>query len=134
MVGDADARRRDLEKQNERDASKLLNSNKAYNIGNAIGLGGTMLTAGLGLIGAKGITDPGLTAIGMAGGALTAGLGFGIGKHVGKKQTGLDDLPKWIANNTSKYKVNTDDLESDIRWLDVQQLAKLRNKQYYADM
>lgn len=133
MVGEADNRRHDLENQNNRDARKTLGANKAYNIGNAIGVGSAVVGSTLGLLGAKGIIDPTIATYAVGGSVLTSTLGFGIGSYVGKKQTGLNDPAKWQAANMKKYTIDTSDLGMDIRWLDTQQLAKLRNKQYYAD-
>lgn len=133
LIGDADTRRQDLEEANYKDARKALWGNKSYRVGNALGIGGTVLAPSLMLLGASGITDPALSTYAAGGAALTAALGFGIGNYKAKKETGLDDLPKWQAKNTQKYKINTDDLGMDIRWLNVQDLAKLRNQQYYAD-
>jgi len=133
MVGEAANRINDLVDQNNRDAQKALGANKAYNIGNAIGVGSAVVGSTLGLLGAKGIIDPTIATYAVGGSVLTSTLGFGIGSYVGKKQTGLNDPAKWQAENMKKYTIDTSDLGIDIIWLDTQQLAKLRNKQYYAD-
>ena len=133
-VGDADKRRRDLEKQNERDAAKELRGNMAYRLGTILGAGSAATTASLGLIGGMGLANPAVAAAGMGGSAILGGLGYGVGSHIGKKQTGLDDQDKWSVQNLKKYDLNTSNLDYDVKWLTTSQLAKFKNGLHERDL
>jgi hypothetical protein len=133
FLANADRRRQDLDKWNRKDAAKALNTNKSYNIGNAIGLGSATLGGLMLVAGAKGLVDPKIATYIGAGSAVASGLGFGIGRHKALKETGLDDLPLWEMENTKKYAVNTSNLPGDIKWVTVQDRAKIRNRQNITD-
>lgn len=126
-AGDADMRRRDLEKQNERDAAKELWANRSFRMANILGIGGAATTASLGLIGGMGLANPAVAAAGMAGSAALAGVGYNVGAHRAKKQTGLDDEPAWSARNLKKYALDTSNLGYDVKWMNTSDLAKLKN-------
>jgi len=126
-VGDADKRRRDLEKQGKKDARAELMKNPAFRMGAILGSGGAATSASLGLIGGLGLANPAVAAAGVAGSGILGGLGFGVGSHIGKKQTGLDEPDVWGAKNLKKYDVNTSNLGYDVKWLKTSELAKFKN-------
>lgn len=133
LVGDADKRRQDLEKWNYKDAKKALRSTNAYKMGNAVGIGSALVGGTIAQLGARKLMDPALSTYLTGGSVLAATLGFGLGNKLGKKEAGLDDEMMWLAKNNSKYNIDTSDLGADIKWMNVQDLAKLRNQQNYAD-
>ena len=134
LLANADRRRQDLTKQLNKDARKVLRSNKSYNIGNAIGLGSALISGTMMAAGARGIVDPALSVYSATGAAVISGLGFGIGRRKALKETGLDDITKWQLENAQRYAVDTSDLGGDIKWVNVQERAAIRNKQHTADV
>lgn len=126
-VGDADARRRDLEKQNKKDARSELMKNPAFRMGSILGTGGAATAASIGVLGGLSMANPIVTAAGVTGSGILGGLGFGIGSHIGKKETGLNEPDIWNAKNLKKYDINTSNLGYDIKWLKTSDLAKFKN-------
>lgn len=133
FLANADRRRQDLDKWNSKDAAKALNTNKSYNIGNAIGLGSATVGGLMLVAGAKGLVDPGIAICTASGAAITSALGFGIGRHKALKETGLNEPDIWEMENSKKYNVDTSNLPGDIKWVSVQDRAKIRNRQNMAD-
>lgn len=131
--GDADRRRMDLEKQNQKDAIKTLLGNASFRIGNYLGAGGAATAASLGILGGMGLTNPAVAAAGMSGSAILGALGYNIGDKIARKQTGLDDEDRWTAKNLKKYTLNTSNLGYDVQWLNRSDLAKAKNKTHKRD-